>query len=169
MDPSARDTYLETEVATATPQRLRLMLIEAALRRTRQAEAALAANQLDEARGALGRSREIVGELLAGVQPDQSPVAKTVLGLYAYLLSSLTEIGQTRDALQLAGVIRVLEEERQTWQQVCLQLPDRPVAEHPASGIAEELAPQRIGGELHGAYGDGVIASAVADGFSMDA
>jgi flagellar protein FliS len=169
MNPSARDAYLETEVATATPQRLRLMLIEAALRRTRQAETALAANQLDDARAALARSREIVGELLAGIQPDQSPVAKTVLGLYAYLLSTLTEIGQTRDAVQLAGVLRVLEEERETWQQVCLQLPDRPVAEHSAAAIAEELAPQRIGGELQGSYGGDVSASAVTAGFSMDA
>ena len=39
MYASPRDAYLETEVTTATPQRLRLMLIEAAIRRARAAQA----------------------------------------------------------------------------------------------------------------------------------
>jgi flagellar secretion chaperone FliS len=162
METFVHETYLETEVATATPQRLRLMLIEAALRRARQAEAALAAANQDEASAALVRCREIVGELIAGIQPERLPVARAVLGLHVYLLSTLTEIGQSGDAQQLAAAIRVLEEERQTWQDLCLLLPGR-VAETAPSGALEELAPKRVAGSLDGAF------TTCTEAFSIDA
>ena len=37
MDSNARDTYLETQVKTATPQKLQLMLVEGAIRFAHQA------------------------------------------------------------------------------------------------------------------------------------
>ena len=40
MLPTPRDAYLETQVLTATPQRLRLMLIEGAIRKITAAQAA---------------------------------------------------------------------------------------------------------------------------------
>ena len=38
MTPAARDEYLATEVMTAAPQKLQLLLVEAAIRFARQAE-----------------------------------------------------------------------------------------------------------------------------------
>ena len=84
MTLSAADSYLETRVLTATPQRLRLMLIEEALRRVRVAGEALAAGRTMEGAIACSRAREIVSELIAGIHPDGNDVAKRVLGIYLY-------------------------------------------------------------------------------------
>jgi flagellar protein FliS len=143
MHASARDVYLETQINTATPQRLRLMLIERALRRTRVAQDAFREGRIGDGKAAIGHCRDIVSELIAGISPEGSPLAGQILGVYMYLLTTLVESQFTHDIQRLADVIRVLEEERVTWQAVCDQMPDRPT---PATAAvsAEELAPQRV-------------------------
>jgi len=151
MNATIRDAYLETQVNTATPQRLRLMLIEDALRRIRAAQTAFEAGQFDGGIAAIRQSREIVAELIGGIHPDETPVAKQVLGIYLFLFSSLAEAQFGRDGQRLSEVIRVLEEERQTWQAVCEQMPDRPVvAISPAP--SEEIAPQSVPHAFRGGY-----------------
>src|SRR5262245_21839879 len=118
MDRSAPDSYLETQITTATPQRLRLMLIEGALRQARFAGEAWREQRAEDALEALIRCRDIVAELLSGIRLDQSPLVQQTLGIYAFLFSALTEVQQSRDTHQLAGIIRVLEEERETWTEV---------------------------------------------------
>src|SRR5437016_1726564 len=132
MHASPRDAYLETQINTATPQRLRLMLIEGALRRALAAEVAFRDGRVEDGKAAAGHSRDIVAELIAGVSPGQSPLAGQVLGIYMFLLTTLVESQFTRDTQRLADVIRVLEEERQTWQALCDQMPDRPAPAGPA-------------------------------------
>jgi flagellar protein FliS len=145
MDLSPRDSYLETQVNTATPQRLRLMLIGGARWQTRAAQAAWQEDRPEAATEALVRCRDIVAELLSGIHEDGSPLVQQTLGIYAFLYSSLTELQQTRDPHQLAGIVRVLEEEQETWEEVCQRLPHRVVAnDRPAK--TEELAPQVVAG-----------------------
>jgi flagellar protein FliS len=140
MSSSPRDAYLETQVLTATPQRLRLMLIEGAIRRLRAAQAAWQAGNLPEGIEAVGHCRDIVTELIAGIRPEQTPAAKQILGVYMFIYSTLVEAQLTRDETRLRDVIRVLDEERITWQTVCEQMPEAPIAARPK----EELAPQRV-------------------------
>lgn len=141
MDAAIRDAYLETQVVTATPQRLRLMVIEQAIRRVHVAELALREGRREDATNALDKCRELFAELISGIQPDQSPVAKQVLGIYTFLFSALVEAQFSGDAGRLADIARVLDEERTTWLAVCEQMPDRPIA---ANSLTEELAPQRV-------------------------
>jgi len=143
MNPSAREAYLSTQVLTATPQRLKLMLIEGAIRQARAAQAAWQAGNMSQGLDAISYCRGIVSELIAGIQPEQTDVARQALGIYMFLFSTLVEAQLARDGARLNDVIRVLEEERQTWQMLCEQMPERPVAEA-APSAAEELAPQRV-------------------------
>jgi flagellar protein FliS len=139
---STPEIYLEMQVSTATPQRLRLMLIDGALRQARRTAELWRDGQLDTALEALIRCREIVGELIAGIDKEASPLASQVSSVYVFLFSLLTEVQQTRDGQQLAAIIRVLEEERETWRQVCEQVPDRiSAAASAAFAPCEELAP----------------------------
>jgi len=163
---SARDQYLETQVTTATPQRLRLMLIEAALRKARAAGDAWKSGRLDDGVAAAAHCRDIVAELIAGIRPDQSELAKQVLGLYLYLFSTLIEAQFHRDELRLRDVIRVLEEARQTWQKVCEQMADQPPA-LAATSAHEEVAPGRV----NDFQAPGVSASMVrpAEAFCLEA
>ncbi len=143
MYSNASDAYLETQVFTATPQRLRLMLIEGAIRRAHSAQQALAAGEAIEAGLHLGRCRDIVAELIAGVTPDQTPLARQIVSIYMFLYSTLVEITTADDFARIGDVGRVLEEERQTWREVCEKMPDRPA---PAADVSttEELAPSRV-------------------------
>ena len=169
MDLFARDSYLETQVNTATPQRLRLMLIGGALRHARGAQAAWQEARADSATDALLRCRDIVTELLSGIREDDSLLVRQTLGIYAYLFSSLTELQQSRDPHELAGIIRVLEEEHQTWEELCQVLPHRVVAiDQPAA--AEELAPQRVAASMQPSYaGSFLPAAGPAESLSIEA
>jgi flagellar protein FliS len=142
MTTDSRDIYFETQIQTATPQRLRLMLIDGALRYGRLTLELWQENQSERALESIIRCRDIVSELLSGVHPDESPLARQVTALYGYLFSALTEAQQTHDATLLAAVIRVLDEERETWRQLCEQLTERPVpAPSAAFALREEVAP----------------------------
>jgi flagellar secretion chaperone FliS len=171
MSLSAADSYLETQVFTATPQRLRLMLINEALRRARAADEAWAAGRMAEGSLAVSRARDIISELIGGIHPDETPVAKQVLGIYLYLFSTLTEAGLSADRHRLTDITRVLEEERQTWQEVCQQLPERQVPTALAVSN-EELAPSVVGPHWTPSYSSGQTHAAPATAspsFSIDA
>lgn len=145
MTTESRDIYFETQVQTATPQRLRLMLIDGALRFGRLTLELWQTGENERAVESLIRCREIVSELLSGVHADESSLARQVTALYGYLFAALTEAQQTQDSTLLAAVVRVLDEERETWQQVCEQLTDRPVPAPTANFASrEEIAPSAV-------------------------
>jgi len=144
MLPSARDAYLETQILTATPQRLRLMLIEGAIRKITAAKTAYDEGDWQKASADLSHCRDIVTELIAGIDPEQNPVAKQILSVYMFLYSTLVEAQFGRDASRLTDLLRILEEERQTWRAVCENMPDRPTPASNPTHNTEELAPQRV-------------------------
>ena len=115
----ARHAYLETQIATAAPQQLRLMLIEGALRLARRTADAWREERRDEALDTLIRCRSIITELISGIRAGSSQLADKVLGIYLFLFQELTEAQLRRDASRMDGIIRVLEEERTTWQELC--------------------------------------------------
>lgn len=113
--------YLEAEVLTAPPQRLRLLLIEHAIRAGNATLAAWEEFRWEEGFEANIRCRELVAELLAGVDPSASELARNVADIYGFLLTSLAEASLDRDCAKLRDVLRVLNVERETWSQVCEQ------------------------------------------------
>ncbi len=144
---SPHEIYLETQVMTATPQRLRLMLVEAAIRWARLTLDRWSANQQTEALESLERCRAIISELLAGVTEDGTVLVEKVAGIYVFLFTALTEAQHTRKATTVEAVIRVLEEERQTWLQLCEKLGESPTPGAAATPV-EETAPARVTGDL---------------------
>jgi flagellar protein FliS len=120
------DAYLETQVLTASPQRLRLMLIERAIGQAELTDLAWEEERDEDALEHLIHCREIITELIAGIRPDASPLAKRVLGIYLFLFQALCEAQFTHDRQKLADVRRILAAERQTWQEVCRRLPEPP-------------------------------------------
>jgi flagellar protein FliS len=111
--------YLEAKVLTASPQRLHLMLIEGAIRFGRQAEVELSADNPLAASAPLMRVLDIVGELLAGIRQTKSELNDKLAAVYWYIFRRVSEATMNSDKEALAEVLRLLEFERQTWQQVC--------------------------------------------------
>ncbi len=123
MSPAARESYQTAEILTATPQKLRLMLIEGAIRFSLRARGYWKANEPVKATQALIRAQQIVGELIAGLNTEsKSDLVKRLAGIYAFIYRSLLEASFRKDEGRLAAAIRVLEIERETWRQVCEKL-----------------------------------------------
>lgn len=115
---AANERYLESAVRTASPARLRLMLLERSValvekicdKRQREPDALV-----DEATLTL---RDILGELLSGVTAKAGDLAKQVADLYVFLLQELTKAEQEPGTDRLRSIGRILRIEQETWQQV---------------------------------------------------
>jgi flagellar protein FliS len=160
MDEHARK-YLEAQITTATPQKLRLMLIEGAIRSARRALEEWQAKRNDQAIHALIHCRGIIAELVSGIRLDQSELTRQVANVYLFLYRSLTEAQLRRDASQVEEAIEVLELERETWQLVCEKLPAQPFPMHAIDPAGE--IPAEIAAPSHG------IGGPVSSAFSLDA
>jgi flagellar protein FliS len=126
MDDSSSQ-YLESQVMTATPQKLRLLLIEGAIRYARQTLELWELQQPELAVESLIRCRAVIRELLSGIHIEHSDLTRKVAAVYLFLLKCLTEAHMTRDREPVLDTIRVLEVERETWRLVCEKMPHAPV------------------------------------------
>jgi flagellar protein FliS len=123
MMTQARDEYLVTEVSTAPPQKLQLLLIEGAIRFALQAKECWRAEREAEAAAAILRCQEIITEILATLKTEvDRQLTARVSAIYAYVLRALVAADRARDEKQLDQALAVLEIERETWQLVCQQL-----------------------------------------------
>ncbi len=126
MENTAREKYLESQLMMATPQKLRLLLIEGALRFARKTLEQWEAGETEPAFESLLRCRRVVTELLGSIRPEQTAAARKIADVYLYLFRALTEAQMHGDADKLRDVIRVLEIDRDTWQEVCVKMPHAP-------------------------------------------
>jgi flagellar protein FliS len=115
--------YLESQVLTASPHRLHLMVVDGAIRFARRAEMALEMHRWDELDAALSRSRDCVAELLGGLDAEQSPdLADRLKALFAFVYRNLALADSERNAPRIQDAIRILEIHRETWIEVGEQL-----------------------------------------------
>ncbi|MBP90011.1 MAG: flagellar export chaperone FliS [Planctomycetaceae bacterium] len=145
MEQPAHESYLEAQVMTATPQKLRLMLIEGAIRFARKTLRHWERGDNEQALETIIRCRTIVSELLASIRLDESELTKQVGGMYLFIFRHLTEAQLRRGAQHVEEAIRVLEAEQETWRLVCEQMPEAPppLAQDP-NASTEILAPQVV-------------------------
>lgn len=113
---SAADEYLETQVMTATPERLHLMVVDAALRFARQACTALDKQDYETSFLALNRARDCVNELTTSVRSDPNPELATQLkSLFLFVHRNLVGADLLHDSQRAKDAIRILEAHRETW------------------------------------------------------
>jgi len=144
MQQHASESYLESQVLTATPQKLRLMLIEGAIRFSRQTLHHWEQENNEQALETIIRARSIVSELIASIRVDETELTRKVASIYLFVFRHLTEGQLRRDAHLVREAIRVLEAERETWHQVCEQMPEAPTPPLGGSESSEIIAPQVV-------------------------
>lgn len=126
MSQSVRENYLMTDVMTATPQKLQLMLIEAAIRAGEQTRQLWKNEKLDEACETMIKCQRLVTELLCGLNPEVNrELVRKAAGVYLFVFRRLSEAQLNRSDESLLEALSVLEIERETWRQVCDQLGSR--------------------------------------------
>lgn len=126
------NAYLKTKVMTASPEELRLMLIDGAIKFARQAMSGLENNNPELTYSGFTQCRDIVLELLNTIKPEYAPqIAKSVQDLYTYMYGELVKASISKDRGILGEVLGLLEYERETWVLTMAQLTHE--REHPAT------------------------------------
>ena len=119
------ESYLAASVGTASPARLRLMLIERAVEIAEKlqrvwGEASQPSPEDPDGRQAFLKLLDLLNELLAGVSRggDQA-LNGQVADLYVFLLQHLLAAEQTKDPFSIQEISTVLGIEAETWRLVC--------------------------------------------------
>ena len=165
MQSHVYENYLETEVLTATPQKLQLLLIDGTLRAIERGRRKWHEDDNKAASELLLHAQDIVGELLGGLSHDQgSEIVKRLSAVYIFVLRRLAEATLARDEKGLDEAVRVLEVERETWRQVCERYGSRSSGAASFSAVphASSAVPAPIGLPIE-------AADAPLGGFSIEA
>ncbi|MCL4221792.1 MAG: flagellar export chaperone FliS [Phycisphaerales bacterium] len=166
------NAYLRTRVMSASPEELRLMLLDGAIKFAHQAREGLNTKNYELSFNGFSQAREIVLELINGIRDDAEPdLVNKVRGVLLFLYRELMEASFHKNVSKVDNVIKILEYERETWVLAMEKIArergrkpagrDAPGADAPA-GVK---APARPGAPSAGASS----APAPASGFSISA
>jgi flagellar protein FliS len=143
--PRATHRYLDARVTTASQPELHLMLLDGALRFGRQAQqTARAADQGAEYERLLGRTLDIVEELVRSVAVASTDASKRLEEEYAFAFRQLAAAQIGRDADALESGLRLLAFERETWKLACDKLKTgEPAARVPTPALSMAPMPEQ--------------------------
>ena len=123
MSTSARENYLVTQVMTASPQKLQLMTIDAAIRSIEQTKLHWQASEDAKAAESLVHAQQAMGELMGALnRDDDSDLVKKIAAIYLFVFRTLMEANVAHSEEKLNDALKVMEVERETWRQVCEKL-----------------------------------------------
>ena len=96
---SLANVYKNVQVKTASPERVMVMLFQAASRHMAASREALAKRDTKVFFGSLERAAQIVIELQSTLKPEQAPkLCEELRELYGFVIARLTRAAVTRDA-----------------------------------------------------------------------
>ncbi len=111
------NAYLKTQVLTANPAELRLMLLEGSVRFATRGRDALEAKDHEGVYEGFSRARDIVMELVGSLKEDQAPeLCAKMKSLYLFIYQRLIEASSLRDVTIANEVIELLTYECETWK-----------------------------------------------------
>jgi len=137
MQKPTPNAYLRTQVMTAGPMQLRLLLFEGGLKFCRQGREGLAREDFEKSYENLSRARNIVLELANSLNHRESPeLCERLAALYNFMYRRLIEASMQRDATVVDEVIELLDYQRETWRQLMEQAspPQQPEPQRAESG-----------------------------------
>ncbi|MEX0653533.1 MAG: flagellar export chaperone FliS [Phycisphaeraceae bacterium] len=143
MPAPATNPYLRTKIMTASPEQLRLMLYDGAIKFCRQGRDALARQDFEASYHALMRAQKIVLELSNSLNADVDPaLCQRLAALYTYIYRRLVDANMTREPDAVDEAIRLIDYERETWQMLIRKLhtDDEPAPDGPAAPPANPYA-----------------------------
>ncbi len=109
------DAFLKQEVESATPAKLRWLLIRKAVGLAEVVDFLWAEGKFEEATQWWIRVQDILSELLDGVTDPKNPAAKPISDLYIFLVKLGIELNISKDRQGLASFIEIMKIEQETW------------------------------------------------------
>jgi flagellar secretion chaperone FliS len=130
MNPQGAQNYLRTQVLTATPEQLQMMLYDGAIRFAEQARPALAAKNWEASYNAISRSQKIITELTSSLRHDIAPeLCGRLASIYNFIYKKLVEANVEHKPEALDEAIKILKFQRETWEMLLKQLGRQKAAE----------------------------------------
>ncbi len=111
--------YRQQQVNTAPPDKLLLLLYDAAIRFCNQAKAAMENNKTQEAHDAILKAERIIEEFTMTLNMDYE-ISKSLGALYEYLNRRLFEANVQKNTEAVDEVLGFLIELRETWVQAAV-------------------------------------------------
>ena len=108
--------YLETNILTATPHQLHLMVIDGAIRHATGAETALQSRDFGQGQTQLSRANQFVAELIGGLDSTRQPqVVDRLKSVFVYVQRTLADAERKHDPQLVTDALAVLRLHRKTW------------------------------------------------------
>ena len=123
---SLRSRYLGDSVATASPQRILVMLYDRLALDLERAQAALSGGDRQEAGAQLQHEQDIVLELRSSLQVDAWEGGPRLAALYSWLIGELVQANVKADRNRVTSCLQVVEPLRDAWRHAATSLAATP-------------------------------------------
>jgi flagellar protein FliS len=110
--------YRQTQVTTASPNELILMLYNGGIQSLKKAKIALAGQKMDQVNEELIKSQKIITELQLSLNPDAGAISEQLFSLYDYMYRRLVEANLQKNEQIIDEMIDMFEQFRTMWSQV---------------------------------------------------
>ena len=114
---SLRSRYLGDSVATASPQRILVMLYDRLVLDLERAEIALDSGDRVEAAAQIQHAQDIVFELRESLRVDAWEGGPRLAALYTWMITELVQAGVKRDRKRVSACRQIAEPLRDAWRQ----------------------------------------------------
>lgn len=159
---TSQSAYLRTQILTAGPAELRLMLFDGSIRFAQQAREGLTEKNYEKAFNGFARAQDIVMELINSLQPQHDPdLCEQLSSLYTFIYQRLVTASTDRDIDLLDEALHLLRYERETWALLLEKLveentsagnldetPETAAHSGETAPIADSRAAQLVGGRV---------------------
>ena len=119
---SLRSRYLGDSVATASPQRILVMLYDRLVLDLERAEIALDTGDRTEAAAQIQHAQDIVFELRESLRVDAWEGGPRLAALYSWMITELVQAGVKRDRNRVTACRQIAEPLRDAWRQAAATL-----------------------------------------------
>ncbi|RJX27871.1 MAG: flagellar export chaperone FliS [Dethiobacter sp.] len=108
--------YKQNEVGTASPEKLLLMLYNAALKFLKLSRVGVEEKNIEKANMYIGKAQDIIYELMASLDFEQENIPEKLYYLYDYMNQRLVQANIKKNAAIIKEVEGMLTELRDTWK-----------------------------------------------------
>lgn len=117
--------YLKTQVMTASPEMLQLMLWDGAIRFAEQGRQAILKKEIENSYNALLRAQKIIMEMNTSLNHSVAPeLCKNLAGLYTFIYRKLVQANTTKVVVHVDEALQIMRHQRETWVLLMEKLSD---------------------------------------------
>ncbi len=119
MKPQKTDSYKKTQIETADPATLILMLFDRAIVLLDKAKKEILEKDYEQKGYSLTKANEIIAELAGSLDMEKGgEIATSLKRLYGFVLQQIVDANENRDTNAIDNARRVVSELRESWASI---------------------------------------------------